>query len=159
VTKTSSKRQRKTTRSTSSLPRSRDDVRSSLEWAVIKPLLAAGVPFAYEEHKLPYTIPASQHTYLLDLALPNGIAIEVKGYLLRTDRAKLLRVRHEHPQLDLRLVVGRATSRCEGLKISIAEWCIKWGFEWAAKAVPEEWLAERPRKARIEALERFRRCR
>jgi Autographiviridae endonuclease I len=128
-----------------------------LEWGVVKALNAAGADYAYEGHKFPYTIPEQHRTYLLDLALPNGIAIEVKGYLLRADRMKLLRVREGHPQLDLRLVVGRASARCEGLKISIGEWCDKFGFMWAVKTIPEAWLRERPKRVRVETLKRFRR--
>lgn len=138
-------------------PIRRDGYRSGLEWGIASGLTAAGAEFAYEGHKLPYTVPASSHTYLLDFALRNGIAIEGKGYLLRADRMKLLRVRKEHPQLDLRLVVGRADAKVEGLKITIAEWADKYGFEWAVKAVPDAWIRERPRKARVGALERFRR--
>jgi hypothetical protein len=114
------------------------------------------VSFAYERHKLPDVRPASSHTYLLDFALPNGVALEVKGYLTRDDRMKLLLVKKQHPDLDLRMIVSRGANKVEGLVLTVAEWCVKMGIPWAAKEVPREWIEERPRRTRVEALERFR---
>lgn len=112
--------------------------------------------YTYEKHKLPYVHPATNHTYTPDFVLANGIAVEVKGYLLMDSRKTLLLVREQHPDLDIRLVMNKATARVEGLKtLNLAQWCDKFGFEWAVGAVPGEWLAEKPIAKRVKAIEVF----
>ncbi|MTD92897.1 hypothetical protein GIW81_00955 [Hyphomicrobium sp. xq] len=134
----------------------RDGYRSTAEHRVAEALKTAGVPVIYEKHRLPYTHPATNHHYTPDFVLPNGIAIEVKGFLLMDSRKTLLLVREQHPDLDLRLVINKLTARVQGLKkLNLAQWCDKFGFAWAVGAVPLDWLKERPKAKRVKAIEAF----
>ncbi len=116
----------------------------------------AGVEFRYEQVRLPYTHPATDHHYTPDFVLPNGIVIEVKGFLLMDARKTLILVREQHPDIDIRMVLNRAGARVQGLKtLNLAQWCDKFGFPWAVKLIPEEWRNEPPRKKRLKAIEGF----
>lgn len=109
----------------------------------------------FEAHKIPYTIPASAHNYTPDFVLRNGIVVEAKGRLLLADRKKMLFVRDQHPALDIRFVITSAKTKPEGLRITLAEWCVKFDFPFAIKRIPDDWLAE-PASDRLRAIERFR---
>lgn len=71
------------------------------------------------------------------------IRIECKGRLTADDRKKLLLVKEQHPEIDLRLVFmypnNKLTARS---KTRYWEWAEKNGFKWADKGVPKEWLDE-----------------
>ena len=75
--------------------------RSGLEEKVAGLLEGLGVSYEYESTKVPYTI---QHTYLPDFVLPNYVHLETKGYWDAADRRKVLAVRRDNPELDLRMV-------------------------------------------------------
>lgn len=91
--------------------------------------------------------------YCPDFVLPNGIAVEVKGWFTPADRSKMLAVKAEHPDLDLRLVLASPRQKLgRGGKTTQAEWCEKHGFPWAEKVVPPEWLDERPSPRAVQAL-------
>lgn len=85
-----------------------------------------------------YVVPAR---YIPDFQLDNGVFIEVKGWLRPRDRAKMLRVKKNNPELDIRFVFQRANSRIGKSPNSLMywEWCEKHGFPWSEGTVPEEW--------------------
>lgn len=80
--------------------------------------------------------------YKPDFVLPNGILIECKGHFPAEDRAKLLAVLNQHPDLDLRLVLQTPNCRVTGTKLTHSRWCEKHGIPWAATVVPESWTHE-----------------
>jgi hypothetical protein len=88
-----------------------------------------------------YVVPAR---YIPDFLLANGIFVEAKGWLRPRDRAKMLRVAKENPQLDIRFVFQRANSRISKSPNSLTygEWADKHGFKWAELHIPEEWFNE-----------------
>lgn len=117
--------------------------RSGLEERVAKQLQEADVVYQYEEIKIDYVVPASKHYYLADFVLHNGIIIETKGRFLPQDRKKHLYVRQCNPELDIRFVFSNSNTRLsKGSKTTYADWCRKYGFKYADKLVPEEWLNE-----------------
>ena len=75
--------------------------RSRLEERLARWLEVNGQPFEYETLKLDYTIKA---VYTPDFILPNGVILEAKGYFKPEDRRKMLAVKKQHPDLDIRLV-------------------------------------------------------
>lgn len=108
----------------------------------------------YEQHELIYP---SLSKYKLDVALPNGIAIEIKGWFKPADRRKMLEVKREYPALDIRMVLGRPTNKLsKGSKTTEAAWCDKHGFPWAKKVVPESWHREPANRASQAILEAAR---
>ena len=102
-----------------------------------------GVEYKYEELKLKYTVPASNHTYTPDFELPNGIIVETKGHWVLADRKKQLLVKQQHPDKDIRIVFSNSKTKiAKGSKTSYADFCNKHGIKFADKRIPEEWINE-----------------
>ncbi len=112
--------------------------RSGLEAAVAQQLLEADIVFSYEKLKVPYQIDAK---YIPDFLLDNGIIVECKGRFTSEDRRKMRLVKQQNPDLDIRFVFSRSSSKInKGSKTSYANWCDKYGFMYADKLIPGEWL-------------------
>ena len=93
-------------------------------------------------------------TYRPDFVLPNNIIIETKGRLLVSDRRKHLRIKEQHPDLDIRFVFYKKNSTLPiytGSKTSYGQWCTKNGILYADGSTPAEWIAE-PEKAYVPKL-------
>ena len=121
--------------------------RSGLEEDVAKALTSAGVPFTYEELKIKYIKPASEHQYTPDFQLDNGIIVETKGRFLIADRKKHMLIKRQQPHLDIRFVFSNSSQKLnKGSRTTYAQWCVKNGFEYADKTIPEHWIKERRRK-------------
>lgn len=107
----------------------------------------------YEDVKLRYTRPGTDHTYTPDFVLPNGIIVETKGLFSVEDRQKHLLVREQHPKLDIRLVFSRSASLLrKEAKSSYADWCRKYGIQFADKLIPQSWIDEPPCAERLQAI-------
>ena len=88
-------------------------------------------------------MPESVHVYTPDFKLPNKIIIESKGRFVSEDRKKHLLVKQQRPDLDIRFVFSNSKAKIsKGSKTSYADWCIKHGFLYADKLIPEEWINE-----------------
>lgn len=114
--------------------------RSGFERTLHTQLKAAKVPFEYESVKIPYS---TQHDYTPDFILSNGVIIEAKGLLNRykkDEAAKMIAVKAQHPELDIRFVFMDAHKKVVGLKSTHAQWATKHGFQWAHERIPEDWL-------------------
>ena len=121
--------------------------RSGLEEDVAKALTAAGVPFTYEEVKIKYIKPASEHQYTPDFVLDNGIIIETKGLFTAIDRQKHILVKRQHPHLDIRFVFSNSKQRLsKASRTTYAMWCEKNGYQYADKMIPEHWIKERRKR-------------
>jgi hypothetical protein len=123
--------------------RKRQVHRSGFEDRVIASLRACNLPFTYESHKIRYVVPASEHTYTPDIVLPNGVLIELKGYLDADARKKYVLVKSQSPDLDLRFVFQNASKPIrKGSKTSYGIWATKNGFIWSQGSVPTEWWTD-----------------
>lgn len=117
--------------------------RSGLEERIAEQLDKLGVEYQYEEVKLKYIKPASEHIYTPDFVLPNGIIVETKGRFLMADRQKHILVRKHNPTLDIRFVFSNSNARISKTsRTTYAAWCIKNNFKYADKEIPQEWLNE-----------------
>lgn len=117
--------------------------RSGLEERIAEQLDKAGVEYTYEKLKLNYVKPASKHVYTPDFVLSNGIIIETKGRFLLADRQKHILVKRHNPTLDIRFVFSNSNARIsKASTTTYAQWCIKNGFKYADKTIPEEWMNE-----------------
>lgn len=115
--------------------------RSGLEEVINKSLTAKSIDGEYEKHTIKYTIPASNHIYTPDFKLPNGIFIETKGRFVMEDRKKHLLIKEQHPELDIRFVFQNSKNKIrKGSKTTYADWCVKYGFLYADKCIPDNWL-------------------
>lgn len=117
--------------------------RSGLEDTVAEQLDMMRVKYKYEELKISYTVPESKHTYTPDFVLSNGIIVETKGRFVTADRKKHLLVKQQHPEYDIRFVFSNPRCKISKLsKTTYADWCDKYGFKYAAKMIPQEWIDE-----------------
>jgi hypothetical protein len=117
--------------------------RSGLEERIAEQLDKLGVTYQYEEVKLKYVKPASEHIYTPDFVLPNGIIVETKGRFLINDRQKHLLVRKHNPTLDIRFVFSNSNARISKTsRTTYAIWCEKNNFKYADKVIPQEWIDE-----------------
>jgi hypothetical protein len=60
------------------------------------------------------------------------VYIETKGHLRREDKRKLVAVKKQHPEKDIRIVFYRKDKAKE-------KWATKNGFVFAFETIPEEW--------------------
>ena len=118
--------------------------KSGLETHIDEMLKAQDIDGEYEQHKLSYVIPQTNHTYKPDFRLPNGIFIESKGWLRSEDRKKHLLIKEQNPDIDLRFVLQSPNGKIyKGSKTTYSQWCEKNGFKWAGKTIPQEWIDEK----------------
>lgn len=121
--------------------------RSGLEEAIADQLQRHKVEYQYEnpDNKITYTIPATDHTYLPDFKLPNGIIVETKGRFVLADRKKHKLIKEQHPELDIRIVFSNSNTKIsKKSKTTYAKWCEKLGIPYADKSIPLDWLLEKP---------------
>ena len=119
--------------------------RSGLEDKVADQLRSLSVPVCYEATKVRYTPPLKTRTYTPDFILPNGIVVETKGRFVTADRQKHKSIKAEHPYLDVRFVFSNPNQRISKTsKTTYAKWCEDHGFTYAAKLIPQTWIAEPP---------------
>ena len=117
--------------------------KSGLEDTVSNQIQSKGIAVEYEQEIIPYIIPASNHNYHPDFKLPNGIIVETKGRFLPDDRKKHTLVKKQNPELDIRFVFTNSKTKIsKASKTTYADWCIKNGFKYADKLIPNEWFTE-----------------
>ncbi|HCL3314598.1 TPA: endodeoxyribonuclease [Pseudomonas aeruginosa] len=128
--------------------------RSGLEEQIASQLDKAGVDFHYETEKIHYIKPARPAKYTPDWILPNGIIVETKGRFVVEDRQKHIIIKEQHPGLDIRFVFSNSRSRIsKNSKTTYAMWCQKYGFQFADRWIPQEWLEEPAQPERLAAIE------
>jgi hypothetical protein len=100
------------------------------------------VDYTYEETKLSYVKPQKTHTYTPDFYLPKQkIFIETKGMFTTADRQKMRLIKEQYPELDIRFVFSNARARIsKKSKTTYGMWCEKYGFLYAHKDIPKDWL-------------------
>jgi len=119
-------------------------VRSSLEAEILEALADQGADFEYENDILMWF---STHKYTPDFTLQTRsgktIYIEAKGWMRPQDRTKMIRVKENNPDADIRFVFERSTTKLRrSSKTTYAMWATKHGFKYSDLVVPREWLEE-----------------
>ena len=84
-------------------------------------------PFEYEPCHLTYTIYGK---YTPDFRIGRDIYLEVKGKLDYPTRRKMVAVKREHPEKDIRIVFMR-DNKIKGTKMTYGSWAEKNGFPWS----------------------------
>ena len=113
--------------------------RSKLEERLATLLTTLGISYEYESEKVSYTI---QHHYTPDFVLPNHTYLEAKGYWDAADRRKILAVKKDNPDMDLRMVFQAPYNTIsKKSKTTYAMWCEKHNIPWTAyHDIPIDWL-------------------
>ena len=119
--------------------------RSGLEHKVALNLKEQKIVYLYESIKIEWE-DLAYRTYTPDFVLPNGLIIETKGMFTAADRRKHIAIKKQHPKLDIRFVFENSRRKLrKGAKSSYAEWCIRYGFLYYDRIIPEDWLKEKGR--------------
>lgn len=112
--------------------------RSGLEERLSKHLDKLNVPYLYEVQKYSYI---TESKYTPDFFLPSGVIIEAKGFFKPSDRRKMLAVKTQHPDLDIRFIFQRNNTLTKQSKTTYGAWAEKHGFPWCIfPNIPEDWL-------------------
>lgn len=122
-------------------------LKSSLELAVFKQLKNLTRKFKfkieYETETLPYAI---YRNYIPDFIITKRnnekIYIEAKGYLRPDDRTKLMAIKSQHPDKDIRLLFERNNKISKKSKAMYSDWATRHGWTYAIGEVPKEWFEE-----------------
>lgn len=131
--------------------------RSGIESKIAEQLTKEGISYDYEPDwgKIPYTIPASKHSYLPDFYITTRkgkkIIIEVKGIWVYADRYKHLLIRKANPNLDIRFVFSNSKNKIrKGSKTTYRDICEGRGkglfkdvtWLYSDKSIKKEWFDE-----------------
>lgn len=117
--------------------------RSGFEKKVYEGAIEHGHTLEHEPRDaiLRYNTPS---TYLPDFRTRSGILIESKGYFDGRSRAKMLRVKKQNRDSDIRIVFQRANNKIGKSPSSLTywQWAEKHGFAWSEGNIPKDWLDE-----------------
>lgn len=112
-------------------------LKSGFERTIVANLTSRSVNFTYEELTLPYVLHGEYHP---DFVLKgSGIIVEAKGLLDRESKRKMLAIKRQYPDLDIRFLFMYADKKVPGTKQTHAQWAKKNGFKFAEKEIPDEW--------------------
>lgn len=129
--------------------------RSGLERRVVADLERRGIEFEYEPSPLPYftkvrmgVCPScgspnvyQHHWYTPDLVFPNGVYVEIKGKFTGTMRTKMLAVKKNNPDSDIRMLFQSDNWISKKKASRYSDWCEKNGFTYhIGEEVPESWV-------------------
>lgn len=107
--------------------------RNKFETSTDVQLKQSGVRYTYETERIPYVL--ARHyipDYILETRL-GKIYIECKGYLRQADKSKMVAVKKQHPNLDIRILFYSYNR-------TYIRWAEKYGFRWAVDKIPKDWL-------------------
>lgn len=108
-------------------------MRNKFEKKLLEQCKKIGIKHTYESKRIPYI---RYHVYIPDIILhtPLGeVLIEAKGYFRPEHRAKMLAVKKQHPNLDIRLIFYRSSKKD-------IKWAIKNNFIYAIGEIPNIWF-------------------
>ena len=113
--------------------------RSRLEERLARWLELNDVSFQYETLNLSYTITAN---YTPDFVLQNGVILDAKGYFKTADLRKMLAVKKDNPDLDIRFVFQAPfNTLSKESKTTYAMWAEKNDFKWCSSSdIPLSWI-------------------
>ena len=126
--------------------------RSGLEKVICDKLKNDKVKFTYEQTKIEWE-DLAYRTYTPDVILMNGVIVEIKGMFTPADRRKHLKIKQQHPELDIRFVFESSRRKLrKGSKSSYADWCIKHGFRYYENEIPMDWVREKGKAIRTKFI-------
>ena len=114
--------------------------RSKFEAGIAASLTKRKCSFSYETLALDYRIEA---VYKPDFILPNGVIVEAKGFFDASSRRKMIAVKEQHPELDIRLCFQNGNDKISRAKRSITygQWATRHGFKWSSGFIPSSWYS------------------
>lgn len=114
------------------IKRTKSGYRSKGEETLAKGLSDSKISFEYEpdDKKLSYIL---EKKYLPDFII-NGFIVEYKGYFPPEDRTKMLAVKDNNPEIDIRFIFENSLQKLSSTKsrfpITYGDWCVHHGFDY-----------------------------
>jgi len=110
-------------------------LRNKFELKIDKQLKKAKVKYEYEPSwgRLAYVLAGH---YLPDFVISTSagrVYIEAKGYLRPEHKRKMVAVKKQHPEIDLRILFYAHNDK-------YIKWADKNGFRYAISSIPKDWL-------------------
>ncbi|CAB4240685.1 endonuclease I [uncultured Caudovirales phage] len=103
--------------------------RSGLEVKFQAATLAKGWALGYEQDKIKYVIPASNHTYTPDFTVTKNVYIETKGLWTGADRKKAVLIKQQHPEVEILYVFQRNQGLSKKSTTTYLDWAAKNGLD------------------------------
>jgi hypothetical protein len=121
--------------------------RSGLENMLKEQLSTVGKKYSYESEKISYIQPEKKRSYTPDFILikkdGSKMYIESKGRWVLDDRKKHELIASQHPELDIRFVFSNPNAKIsKKSNTTYADICEKFGWKFAKKQIPDEWINE-----------------
>ena len=113
--------------------------RSGLEVKFQAACVAKGWTLGYEQDKVKYVIPASNHTYTPDFTVTKNVYIETKGLWTGADRKKAVLLKQQHPEISILYVFQRNQGLSKKSKTTYLDWCVKNGLDACTFADTPHW--------------------
>lgn len=108
-------------------------LKNKFETRIYGQLQRSKLPFKYESERIPYVL--ARH-YIPDFKVQTRtgyIYVECKGYLRPEHRSKMVAVKRQHPEKDIRMLFYSHNK-------AYVKWAEKHGFRYAIDKIPQEWL-------------------
>jgi len=115
--------------------------RSGLETRFQAATQEYGWNFPYEQDKIKYVIPASNHTYTPDFTVTNNVYIETKGLWVAADRKKAVLIKEQHPEVKVLYVLQRNQGITKSSKTTYLDWAAKHGLDACVFKDTEHWVS------------------
>lgn len=112
--------------------------RNEFEKKLERQLRRSRVHFKYESERITYILAGY---YLPDFVIDTvlgKIYIEAKGYFRPEHKRKMVAVKKQHPELDIRIVFYCPPTTKQGKKYEA--WAIRHGFRYSFETIPKDWL-------------------
>lgn len=113
-------------------------------YKLLKGSLPRGAELDYETERLTYTLTKD---YLPDFVITkrdgSKVYVEAKGLGRAFDydaQSKMVAVRTQHPDLDIRIIFMADRPIRKGGKLRASDWAVKYGFKFAINEVPKDWF-------------------
>ena len=113
--------------------------RSGLETKFQAACEARGWKLAYEQDKIKYVIPASNHTYTPDFTVTKNVYIETKGLWVSSDRKKAALIKEQHPDITILYVLQRNQGITKKSKTTYLDWAAKNGLDACTFSDTDHW--------------------
>lgn len=107
--------------------------RNPFEAKLQRQIVRSKIPFSYETERIEYVIVGN---YIPDFILQTSsgkIYIEAKGYFRREAKVKMVAIKKQYPDLDIRIVFYKPNK-------TYAKWALKYGFPYSFETIPKDWL-------------------
>jgi hypothetical protein len=108
-------------------------LKNKFEKKLYKQLKKAKVDFKYESSRIPYILACDYVPDYTVLTKRGVIYIEAKGYLRPEHKRKMVAVKRQHPEKDIRIVFYSKNKK-------YIKWAEKNSYTYAIGSIPKEWL-------------------